>query len=308
LKGGDVEPLHEDLAAFQSAEWERLSGHSARDAAQLHGAFGHVLRGYRYLELVHERHVPTAKRYKELLALLFTKMDPAFDGGAITYDDEMATMDAEMADLLDIAHLDLETFYLFAKTVLDRVAQYVELYFGPEPKLPVRAHEKLYANFSEYATRRGIVVPDGFTQAVRDVQDMIFTHQPESATNDARVAQSPSDLMIAHTDERPGGETQPESGAHAAQAQSARTANTARVHGTGRIFELFARARSAGFYFLKTIVTVVPSFDSIETASASARMIRKPKPRRECVSASADMRPLPRSRTCSAMTLCSVQQ
>jgi hypothetical protein len=204
LKGGDVEPLHEDLAAFQSAEWERLSGHSARDAAQLHGAFGHVLRGYRYLELVHERHVPTAKRYKELLALLFTKMDPAFDGGAITYDDEMATMDAEMADLLDIAHLDLETFYLFAKTVLDRVAQYVELYFGPEPKLPVRAHEKLYANFSEYATRRGIVVPDGFTQAVRDVQDMIFTHQPESATNDARVAQSPSDLMIAHTDERPG--------------------------------------------------------------------------------------------------------
>ncbi|MGH7660572.1 MAG: hypothetical protein ACRENA_06615 [Vulcanimicrobiaceae bacterium] len=199
-----MEPLHEELSAFQSAEWERLSGHSARDAAQIHGALGHVLRGYRYLELVHERHVPTAKRYKELLALLFTKMDPAFDGGAITYDDEMATMDAEMADLLDVAHLDLETFFLFAKTVLDRVAQYVELYFGSEPKLPVRAHEKLYANFGEYSTRRGIVVPDGFTQSVRDVQDMIFTHQPESATNDARVAQSPSDLMIAHTDERPG--------------------------------------------------------------------------------------------------------
>lgn len=199
-----MEPLHEDLSAFQSAEWERLSGHSARDAAQLHAAFGHVLRGYRYLELIHERHVPTAKRYKELLALIFTKMDPAFDGGAITYDDEMATMDAEMADLLDIAHLDLETFFLFAKTVLDRIAQYIELYFGPEPKLPVRAHEKLYANFSEYATRRGIVVPDGFTQSVRDVHDMIFTHQAESATNDARVAQSPSDLMIAHTDERPG--------------------------------------------------------------------------------------------------------
>ena len=199
-----MEPLHEDLSAFQSAEWERLSGHSARDAAQLHAAFGHVLRGYRYLELIHERHVPTAKRYKELLALIFTKMDPAFDGGAITYDDEMATMDAEMADLLDIAHLDLETFFLFAKTVLDRVAQYIELYFGPEPKLPVRAHEKLYSNFSEYATRRGIVVPDGFTQSVRDVHDMIFTHQAESATNDARVAQSPSDLMIAHTDERPG--------------------------------------------------------------------------------------------------------
>ena len=199
-----MEPLHEDLSAFQSAEWERLSGHSAREAAQLHAAFGHVLRGYRYLELIHERHVPTAKRYKELLALIFTKMDPAFDGGAITYDDEMATMDAEMADLLDIAHLDLETFFLFAKTVLDRVAQYIELYFGPEPKLPVRAHEKLYANFSEYSARRGIVIPDGFTQAVRDVHDMIFTHQPESATNDARVAQSPSDLMIAHTDERPG--------------------------------------------------------------------------------------------------------
>jgi hypothetical protein len=33
---------------------------------------------------------------------------------------------------------------------------------------------------------------------------MVFTHQAESATNDARVAQSPSDLMIAHTDNTPG--------------------------------------------------------------------------------------------------------
>lgn len=199
-----MESLRDELFAFQSSEWERLSGHSAREASQLHAAFGHVLRGYRYLELIHERHVPTAKRYKDLLAALFTKMDPAFDGGAITYDDEMESMDAEMADLLDVAHLDLETFYLFAKTTLDRVAQYVELYFGSETKLPIRTHEKLNGNFSEYCARRGIVVPDGFLQSAQHVHESILTHQSDSATNDARVAQSPSDLMVAHTDHRPG--------------------------------------------------------------------------------------------------------
>lgn len=199
-----MDSLRDELFEFQSSEWERLSGHSSREAAVLHAAFGHILRGYRYLELIHERHVPTAKRYKEQLAALFSKMDPAFDGGAITYDEEMESMDAEMGDLLDVAHLDLETFYLFSKTVLDRVAQYVELYFGSEPKLPVRAHDKLFGNFSEYATRRGIVLPDGFMQSVAHVHEMISTHQSDSATNDARVAQSPSDLMIAHTDLRPG--------------------------------------------------------------------------------------------------------
>ncbi|HEY1727388.1 MAG TPA: hypothetical protein VGG22_03295 [Candidatus Baltobacteraceae bacterium] len=199
-----MEALGDELFSFQKAEWDRLSSHSSRDAAALHGQFGHILRGYRYLELVHERHVPTAKHYKELLAQLIARMDPAFEGGAITYDDEMATMDTDMADLLDVAHIDLETFYLFAKVVLERVAQYIELYFGSEPKLSVRSHDKLRANFSEFALRRGIVIPDGFNPTFAHVHDMVFTHQSESATNDSRVAQSPSDLMIAHTDNTPG--------------------------------------------------------------------------------------------------------
>jgi hypothetical protein len=199
-----MEALGDELFSFQKAEWDRLSSHSSRDAAALHGSFGHILRGYRYLELIHERHVPTAKHYKELLAKLLGRMDPAFEGGSISYDDEMATMDADMGDLLDVAHVDLETFYLFAKIVLERTAQYVELYFGSEPKLSVRTHDKLRANFPEFAERRGIVVPDGFSDAFAHVHDMVFTHQAESATNDARVAQSPSDLMIAHTDNTPG--------------------------------------------------------------------------------------------------------
>ncbi len=199
-----MEALGDELFSFQKTEWDRLSSHSSRDAAALHGSFGHILRGYRYLELIHERHVPTAKHYKELLAKLISRMDPAFEGGQITYDDEMATMDADMGDLLDVAHVDLETFYLFAKTVLERTAQYIELYFGSEPKLSVRSHDKLRANFSEFAERRGIVIPDNFNDAFAHVHDMVFTHQAESATNDARVAQSPSDLMIAHTDNTPG--------------------------------------------------------------------------------------------------------
>ena len=196
--------LDDDLLELQATEWNRLSSHSVRDASLLHAALGHVLRGYRYLELVHERHIPTAKRYKELLAGLIGKMDPAFEGGAIAYDDEMAAMDAEMGDLLDVAHLDLETFYLFAKTVLERVAQYVELYFGPEPKLSVKAHERLRAHLEEYASRRGIVVPDDLREHLAAVHENVFLHRSDSATNDARQAQSPSDLMMAHTDNRPG--------------------------------------------------------------------------------------------------------
>lgn len=196
--------VHEDLLSLQQSEWDRLSGTARRDATALHAAFGHVLRGYRYLELIHARHVPTARRYKELLAGLFGRMDPAFEGGAISYDDEMASMDAEMGDLLDFAHIDLETFYLFAKTVLDRTAGLVELYFGPERGLPVRTHEKLAANFKEYAVRRGLVVPGGLHETLAHVHGMVYTHRSDSATNESRQAQSPSDLMMAHTESVPG--------------------------------------------------------------------------------------------------------
>jgi hypothetical protein len=198
-----MDSFRNELLAFQTSEWERL----AHDAAALHAAFGHLLRGYRYLELIHERFVPTARRYKEQLAQLIDKMDPAFEGSAITYDEQMAGMYADMGDLLDIAHVDLETFYLFAKTVLERAAQYVEMYFGADPKLPLRPHEKLRANFEEYASRRGIVVPEGFVPALAQVHDFIYTHNSDSATNDA--PQSPGDLMIAHTEERPGSNGSP---------------------------------------------------------------------------------------------------
>ena len=200
-----MESIQDELSLLQQSEWERLSGISFKDASLLHGALGHILRGYRYLELIHERHVPTARRYKELLSNMFTKMDPAFAGGAIQYDDEMASMDAEMGDLLDVAHIDLETFYLFSKIVLDRVAQYVELYFGPERGLPARTHEKWRDNFHEYASRRGMVLPDGFSEALRGVNEFVYEHEADSATNDSRQAQSPSDLMIAHTERAPGG-------------------------------------------------------------------------------------------------------
>ena len=191
-----MDSFRNELLAFQTSEWDRL----AHDASSLHSAFGHVLRGYRYLELIHERFVPTAKRYKERLAQLISKMDPAFEGDAITYDEQMAGMYADMGDLLDIAHVDLETFYLFSKTVLERVAQYIQMYFGPEPKLPVNTHEKLRANFAEYAAKRGIVVPEDFNEKLAQVTDFIYTHKSDAATNES--PQSPGDLMIAHTEDR----------------------------------------------------------------------------------------------------------
>ena len=200
-----VTSVHDDLIALQQSEWERLAAVSVREATNVHAALGHVLRGYRYLELIHARHVPTARRYKELLAGMIGRMDPAFEGGAISYDDEMASMDAEMGDLLDVAHVDLETFYLFAKTVLDRVAQFVDLYFGPERGLPVKTHEKLRANIIEYGVRRGLVIPAGLREALARVDEMVYEHRSDSATNDSRLAQSPSDMMIAHTENAPGG-------------------------------------------------------------------------------------------------------
>lgn len=196
-------PVGDDLSVLQKEEWQRLAGVALGEATELHEALGHILRGYRYLELIHDRHVPTARRYKEVLAKLIGKMDPAFDGGVIAYDEEMAALDLEMGDLLDLAHVDLECFYIFSRTVLDRVAQYVELYFGAEPGLPVGTHDGLLERFNEYVVRRGIVVPPDLRGALAHAHESLYVHRADSTTNNSRHAQSPGDLMVAHTETGP---------------------------------------------------------------------------------------------------------
>jgi hypothetical protein len=72
-------------------------------------------------------------------------------------------------------HLEIESFYTFATTVLDDAARLIELFFGRIPAKPLSSHDDLTRRLHNYQQEKALELPAGFNDAVtelrRDISD-----------------------------------------------------------------------------------------------------------------------------------------
>jgi hypothetical protein len=61
-----------------------------------------------------------------------------------------------------LVHLEIESFYLFAKILLDKVARSLEFYFGQEREKSLDSHDDLVKNFESYAGAKSLTLPADF--------------------------------------------------------------------------------------------------------------------------------------------------
>jgi hypothetical protein len=89
--------------------------------------------------------------------------------------DEQMVLYNEGVELMTKVQLEIETYYMFAKICLDKVAHALEFYFGPARKRPLDSHDDLVKNFLAYAGAKGLTLPDRFMAAAgalkRDISD-----------------------------------------------------------------------------------------------------------------------------------------
>jgi hypothetical protein len=82
------------------------------------------------------------------------------------------------------AELDIESFYLFAKILLDRLAGLVEFYFGPARRLSLASHDALTNNIEKYLSAKNLPALDPQLQAqtkemrrrISDFRDYCISH------------------------------------------------------------------------------------------------------------------------------------
>lgn len=55
-----------------------------------------------------------------------------------------------------IAMLEIESFYMFAKILLDRWSMFVEAYFGKQRKCSLESHDRLSNNIADYVAAKGL--------------------------------------------------------------------------------------------------------------------------------------------------------
>lgn len=78
----------------------------------------------------------------------------------------------------DELHLDIESFYIFAKIFLDKIARFIEHYFGAQVRhRPLDSHDDLVRNLEIYAESKGLTLPIGLMTTAARLKTKIADHR-----------------------------------------------------------------------------------------------------------------------------------
>jgi len=97
----------------------------------------------------------------------------------------------QIENLSPYIQLESESFYLFAKILLDRMAKFIEEYFRPAPSekdlqrgyTAQGSHNRFNKQFGNYATRRGLTLPATFLPLARQLQEEISDFRDKHITH-----------------------------------------------------------------------------------------------------------------------------
>jgi len=148
--------------------------------------FGNIVRYLSFLEIIFGRYNEASKlahrSFKNLIEN--SKADKKQTQIAINYLLEVQRRDSELL------HLEIETFYLFAKILLDKIARAMELYFGKARKASLDSHDDLTKNIARFVeTKKTKKLPEKLFELavwlkrnVCDYRDKQITHEKSPRT------------------------------------------------------------------------------------------------------------------------------
>jgi hypothetical protein len=165
------------LSEFIDAERERFR---IRDNNLFAFSFGHIERYYSFLCAIEARQREASSNFIRNSEALRA----AVPSGTRALTDEQRRLLDEGRVLTNLLHLEIESFYLFAKILLDKIAHAIEFFFGPVRGRSLDSHDDLVKDFEKYAKNKGLVIPNGFSELaaslkkdISDFRDYEIAHE-----------------------------------------------------------------------------------------------------------------------------------
>lgn len=136
-------------------------------------AFGQAMRYYEFLEIIHERYLSSTARY-----IANTKaMQANTPRGTHPISPELASIQKAGYGLSVIVHLEIESYYVFAKILLDKLARAIEFYFGPVRKLPLDSHDDLTKHITGYSHAKSLELPPPLHSIIKQLKEDISDYR-----------------------------------------------------------------------------------------------------------------------------------
>ena len=173
------------LRSFIAGERDRFV---TRDNNLFNTAFSDLVRYRLFLARIEERHGGISSEYVANVNAMWARLRAASGQHHQMTPQDMADLEAREQLQLGL-HLEIESFYLFAKILLDEAARAIEFYFGTAPKLALDSHDDLTKRIDRYAIHHRLELPTGFTERashlkseVSDYRDQQIAHHKNPRT------------------------------------------------------------------------------------------------------------------------------
>lgn len=169
--------IHETLLAFISSEPDRFDNEHNNMFAF---AFAEVGRYRRYLDVVLQRYLQAGKEFIENTQAMQARTEP----GTHPVTPDLQALHDEGARISDSLHQEIETFYLFAKILLDKLARAIEFYFGTVRRRPLDSHDDLTKNLRAYAESKNLQLDPALLVAVDDCRKQVSDYRDHNIAHE----------------------------------------------------------------------------------------------------------------------------
>jgi len=193
------------LSKFVSAERDRYEVH---DGNRFAVALAQAARYYDFLLIIIARYEVINDKFVVKQKALMAEISGA-DGTMSA--EQMALLD-ELGQLTTRVHLEIESFYVFAKILLDKIARFIETYFGQAHGCSLASHDKLTKSNERFRAAKGLVYPPGFTDSLVFLKEQIADYRDKQVEHlrNPRIVKATSHTYPTEHDEQVESEKLPE--------------------------------------------------------------------------------------------------
>lgn len=156
--------------------------YAIEDGNLFSSSLGEALRYYDFLLIVADRYRKISKKMVSINKKE-RKLAGAQIGGPFPVTAEQMRLMVEWSRLNTLVHLEIESFYLFAKIFLDKIALFIQRYFGQAQGISLRSHDKLTKNHDAFRLAKGLTYPQGFSQAIIILNQRIVDFRDKQITH-----------------------------------------------------------------------------------------------------------------------------
>jgi len=195
--------MDDSLARFVAEERSR---YVTADNNKFAGSFWRCIRYAGFLQIITQRYpdlrnawFQNGKRFKEYNKNTTKEslgQDTITLEGGARINPTVIKLFEENQQIEEQIQMEIETFYLFALVLLDRLSQAIWCFFGPSRSGSLKAHKQFVNNFERYAKEKNIALPlsllklaENLRKSVLQFRDWQISHElnPEENIYSSRM-------------------------------------------------------------------------------------------------------------------------